>query len=216
MEDYKPNILDFYQPKFLHCVNVERLFPFLEAGDAVTQGEIAEILTPSATSERVERLLNVLLPKGPQALDTLLLTLEATYPHVLASLFLGRLGRAHGDASKQIGPIKPVRDNGAMKGGGRLRPIPGQPPPPPMPSPLSDPPLMPLLPTSAFTETKKTGEFDFFFCTELPYYTQCYRLKMCYFFMAGDLRYRFSSLVAHSLPYWDIIKLFYNKRWCVK
>ena len=91
MEPKHKELLKVHRNKFIETIDVERIFPFLQESEVLTQLDISQISTEVTPTARVEKLLDLLLvkDKGTQAFQKLCVALETTYPHLLTIMFLG-------------------------------------------------------------------------------------------------------------------------------
>lgn len=92
----------------MQSVDVERLYPILKSSDtdstpgALDENDIEDIEQLHSQEDKVDKLLEILPTKGPQAFQALCLALETTYPHLLTVMFLGDKQGEAGSTSGKI------------------------------------------------------------------------------------------------------------------
>lgn len=94
MDDKHKNLIGLHRSKFVQCVDVKRLMPFLQGNEVLSETDVDAIIRQPSRGCKVEKLLDILQNKGNQAFQTLCLALETTYPHLVTVMFLGVNNRA--------------------------------------------------------------------------------------------------------------------------
>ena len=89
-EDYK-RIIDRHRDKFRQAVSIERLSSALLVSHILTDADwqTIENVEGLGSSQRVDRLLDILKTKGYDKFKRFCVILETTYPYMLNCMFLG-------------------------------------------------------------------------------------------------------------------------------
>lgn len=88
MEEGYRKVLERHRAKFRCAVTVERLFSPLVASHVLSSEELFDIQSEHS-SQRVDRLLDLVQRKDYETFKKLCVVLETTYPYMLNCMFLG-------------------------------------------------------------------------------------------------------------------------------
>ncbi|KAG1674898.1 hypothetical protein GQR58_014911 [Nymphon striatum] len=102
MDQKHKDLIGLHRSKFVQCVDVKRLMPFMQENEVLSVTDVEVIHRQQSRGGKVERLLDILQFKGNHAFQTLCLALETTYPHLLTVMFLGGNNKATGSTNTSI------------------------------------------------------------------------------------------------------------------
>ena len=93
MEKYL-ELIGMQRNHFIQNIDAERLQPYLKS--ELTESEWAEINKISSQNEKVEKLLELVPAKGPEASHALCVALDNMYPHLRTLMLLPYVGVGSG------------------------------------------------------------------------------------------------------------------------